>query len=78
MTEQDWSGRPEDDDRLGALDRSRGLDVTRLRCVHARIDYRRCAQNMASTVPATLAVRGTAKGWAIDVHLHVSESNQGS
>lgn len=61
VTEGLRSGRPEDDDRLGALHRSGGLDVARLRCVHARVDNRRSPQNMASTVPTTLAMRGTAK-----------------
>jgi hypothetical protein len=42
----------------------------------AGVDDRGGPQDVGSTVPTTLAVRGTAKGWAIDVHLHESQITQ--
>ena len=72
------SGGSEHDNRLGALHRGGDLNVPRLRRVNARVDDRRCAQNVAGAVPATLAVGGTPESRTVDVDLHVSESSQAS
>lgn len=56
----------------------RGLDVPGLRCVNPGVDNRGAAQPVRSSVPTTLAVRGTAESVAFDVHLHVAESTHGT